>query len=87
MAATRQRTVRLTRTGASLALVIRQVEAGRTTVDAYYLQRIASGWALNKTDGTRYHTSAEYCSCKGFTFHKHCKHNSALIALKSVGKL
>jgi hypothetical protein len=84
---TRQRTVRLTRTSDTLALVIRQVEAGKTTVDAYFLQRIATGWAFSKHDGTRYHTSESLCTCKGHQRWKHCKHSEAVKALKQRGKL
>jgi hypothetical protein len=73
---TRQRTVR-----------IRQVEAGKTTVDAYFLQRIATGWAFSKHDGTRYHTSESLCTCKGHQRWKHCKHSEAVKALKQRGKL
>lgn len=87
MASQKTRTVRLTQTAGGPALVIRQTEAGKTTVDAYFIQRIASGWAFSKHDGTRYHVSADVCTCKGNGRWGHCKHRESLVALTAAGKL
>jgi hypothetical protein len=84
---TRQRTLRLTRTGDSLALVITEQKGGRLQCDAYYLSPIKGGWRFSKHDCAIYEVTPKSCNCKGFTFHRHCKHTEALRKLESIGKL
>ncbi len=84
------RTVRLAQTGQALALVIRQIEDERVSVDAYFLTPIADGYLLTKHDGTKYTTrlgETPSCTCPGGRFHGHCKHAESLTALQERGKL
>jgi hypothetical protein len=86
----KHRTLRLTRTGDTLALVITQQDGDGIRRECYYLQPIASGFALSKSDGTRYHTSASVCDCPDQRHRgrlRPCKHISAVRKLKELGKL
>jgi hypothetical protein len=85
---TKQRTVRLTRTEAgSLALTIAETKSGRQQIDVYYLSRTEKGWRFSKHDCAIYDVTPSRCNCKGFTFHRHCKHVESLRKLQSLGKL
>jgi hypothetical protein len=88
---TRQRTVRLTRTGDSLALVITEAKGGRIQCDAYYLSPIEGGYRFSKHDCTEYTVTPTSCTCPGHVNHGRkgivCKHRAALVALKQRGKL
>jgi hypothetical protein len=87
----RQRTVRLTRTGESIALVITEQRSGRIQCDAYYLSPIQGGYRFSKHDCTVYDVTPSTCSCPGHVNHGKkgmvCKHRAALVALKERGKL
>jgi hypothetical protein len=85
---TRRRTLRLARTEAgSLALTIAETKSGRQQIDVYYLSRTEKGWRFSKHDCAVYEVTPKTCNCKGFTFHRHCKHTEALRKLESLGKL
>jgi hypothetical protein len=84
----RRRTLRLARTEAgSLALTIAETKSGRQQLDVYYLSRTQKGWRFSKHDCTLYDVTPESCNCKGFTFHRHCKHVESLQKLVSLGKV
>ncbi len=88
-APTKSRTLRIVENGDTLALVITETTGNSTKRDAYFLQPIASGFAFNKDDGTRYHTSQEVCSCPGHKYHSKtvCKHRAAVQRLVALGRL
>jgi hypothetical protein len=87
----RQRTVRLTRAGDTLALVITEVKGGRVQCDAYYLSPIAGGYRFSKHDCTEYTVTPSTCTCPGHVNHGRkgtvCKHRASLTRLIETGKL
>jgi 3-polyprenyl-4-hydroxybenzoate decarboxylase len=88
---TRKRTVRLCRTGDTLALVITEQKSGRLQCDAYYLSPIEGGYRFSKHDCTVYTVTPSSCTCPGHVNHGRkgtvCKHRAALVALKERGKI
>jgi hypothetical protein len=89
--ATRQRTVRLTRTAGGLALVIRQQTAAGLKVEAYYLTRVEGGLMLTKPDGTIYTVrgAGASCDCPARLHGSKvvCRHRAAVQTLVARGKL
>jgi hypothetical protein len=87
----KQRTLRLTRAGDTLALVITEQKGGRLQCDAYYLSPIKGGYRFSKHDCTEYTVTPSTCSCPGHVNHGRkgtvCKHRAALTKLMETGKL
>jgi hypothetical protein len=87
---TKSRTMRAVDNNGSLTLVVTQTDGDTMTREVYYLQPIASGWAFTKTDGARYHVSADLCTCRDNEYRgrvRPCKHRAAVRKLQSLGKL
>ena len=91
MPATKTRTLRLTHTGDSLALVIHQQEGRQAIqVDAYFLTVTPDMVVFGKHDGTRYEVRGNACSCPGHKHYGHktvCKHVAAVAKLTEMGKI
>ncbi len=89
------RSVRLTKLTAEEGVYAARIEvAGK--VEWYHLDRMANGaeWTFTKESTSEQHSVWLFaengnatCTCKGFKFHRHCRHASAIVALLAAGKL